>query len=167
MKQIPLYIDSHKKYFYVTDEELNCDSCGVELVDIVFIRIQWSARSQLGCLCFKCTNNNMFQAQIEEWKIARVTNVRRNDFVPIIIVFPGIKNSDRDLTVFDTDSIKSDNVIDKTRYANIQSYDGVVIGRDVSEELSVLDNPDVDTVLLDRIVESEVIIPKLLEEVKK
>lgn len=166
MKQIPLYIDSHKRYFYVTSEELNCDSCGVELLDIVFIRIKWSVSSQLGCLCFKCTNNDMFKAQIEEWKIARVTNVRRNDFVPIIIVFPGIKNSDRDLTVFDYDSIKSDSVVDKTRYAGVSSWDGACIGADVYEELKVLDNPEIDTVLLDKIVESKIIIPELLEEKK-
>lgn len=173
MKQIPLYIDNRKRYFYVTQEELFCESCNDELINLVFIRIKWDKQSQIGLLCHNCTNNIMFQAQVEEWKLAEITNEKRKDFVPILIMFGGLKNSDRNLTVFDSEEIKSDEVSDKTKFAGRESWGGSLIGNNPKEIISKLDSTkEEDIELLScQILNSKIVLPEykeveLLEEGK-
>ncbi|MGV8169212.1 MAG: hypothetical protein ACP5N3_04115 [Candidatus Nanoarchaeia archaeon] len=174
MRQIPLYIDSNKRYWYVTEEEICCDSCGEELFDIVFIRTQWSKQSQIGILCHKCTNNPFFNSPVEEWKTAKIVYKRKADFTPVLVLFPGMKATDRDLTVFDSEKINSPQVNDKTKYANRESWKDVQIGASMKDELRKLDKPlntDEGLLLLDSLGKSELVLSEsnieLLEEASK
>lgn len=172
MKQIPLYMDSKKNFFYVTEETIACNSCSRRINDILFLRVDWGRSSQINFLCQKCLGQPVFEAQVSEYRIVKLINKRKLDFVPVLIFFNGLKNSERDLSVFDAEKINSSHTQDKTILAGRESFMGSVVGnvealnfcQTQDKVLSITDGIS----LLKNIQEAELVLPyddkKLLEE---
>jgi len=165
-------MDSKKNFFYVTDEDVQCDSCSRRIKDILFLRVDWGRSSQINLLCKKCINQQVFQSQVSEYRIVKITNIRKLDFIPVLIFFNGLKNSERDLSVFDAEKINSSHTQDKTILAGRESFAGSVVGnvealnfcQTQDKVLSITDGIS----LLKNIQEAKLVLPyddkKLLEE---
>lgn len=118
---IQLYLDPKDKvYYFVNSNNVTCNNCNNELVGVVFIKVVWDKLgSGVQYYCSKCSNHYKKDVKatfIERFGAIITNNVNRN-YEFVLLSKPVLKPVS-DLSVFDTDSIESDKVVDKTVYSN-------------------------------------------------
>lgn len=127
MKHIPLFKDTKNHYFLVSKDPVRCESCSRPMNSIAYIRTVWGQKSDIYSLCQKCINIPFFNSIVNEYKVCQIVPISKPGFVPIIITNPQIRTA-TDISVFDTNKIKSDRIKDKTKLSGRESFENVQIG---------------------------------------
>lgn len=157
----------NRKYYSVN---AICDKCSKQIeLNAVYIN-SWHKKyknCRFEVLCVDCASspkNIINDGFGQETKIIAIRSIVEipKDAVPVFI--NPLQLKDAKISTYDIDSLDSDTTIDKTKYANRESWGGASIGADINDQIEYLDSSslDVDKFLLD-LKDSKPIQPKQLE----
>lgn len=118
---IQLYLDPKDKvYYFFNSNNVNCTNCNNELVGVVFIKVVWDKLgSGVQYFCNKCTSyykKDVKATFVERFGAIITDNINRN-YEFVLLSKPVLKPVS-DVSVFDTEGIEFDKVVDKTVYSN-------------------------------------------------
>lgn len=118
--ELNLYYNPKEQVYYYYNDDKTCDNCFNPFFDVVLVKVVWDKfGSGVQYFCKNCRNNfqeNTKATYIERFVGVLTNNISRN--CEIVLLSKPVLKPVSDVSVFDTNSIQSDRVVDKTVYSN-------------------------------------------------
>ncbi len=124
----PFGYNSKEKIYILEDNNCKCDSCSSLIKEVGFLCSEWGVIEKEQILCLECNKQYIPLGNIIQTLTFIIGSLKDADKI-IIPVSPKLRER-KGITLIDAASLKSEEVIDKTKLAGRETLLGCKIGKD-------------------------------------
>lgn len=143
MNNLNLFTDVNNRYVALENNDFICSRCENKIKDFFFLNINWNRKkkSEMNFYCNMCVGNVDVFAEVSEFKVVMLVDKIISGLTPVIIDSPQLVDSKNNMTTFDAVGLPAPRVVDRTKYAGRESFEGALIGANIHDLIEEKDKP--------------------------